>query len=73
MFQSYVLRIYRYTPGDPESLVGVLKSLDPPAEYAFTNIDKLLELLVHHLSRENRGEIDSRDEDEQSSDWYSKQ
>ncbi len=62
MFQSYVLRIYRYTPGEPKSLVGILKSLDPPAEYAFTNIDDLLKLLEHHLSRENRGDINSDDD-----------
>jgi len=45
VMESYILRIYRYQPGRPQSLVGVVERPESEEKLAFTTLDELWAIL----------------------------
>jgi uncharacterized protein affecting Mg2+/Co2+ transport len=42
---TYIVRVYRYTPDNPSAVVGVVETIGNQGRQAFTNLDELWEIL----------------------------
>jgi hypothetical protein len=43
--ESYIVRVYRYSPDDPHKIVGVIQSVYQSELLAFTGVDELWDSL----------------------------
>jgi hypothetical protein len=42
---TYIVRVYRYTPNNPRAIIGVVETIGNQGRQAFTNLDELWEIL----------------------------
>lgn len=42
---TYIVRVYRYTPDNPRAIIGVVETIGNQGRQAFTNLDELWEIL----------------------------
>jgi len=52
---DYIIRIYRFDPGKPRSLVGIVEEVGTKGKKAFSTCEELWEILNHHEENPQKG------------------
>lgn len=57
--KSYIIRIYRYQPGRPRKVVGIVEKPESSEKQPFTNVNELWAILTDVLSK-GESRVESR-------------